>query len=82
MRSTPDAVALVLSRHLLGGSEPVAAEEASVEGAAAQLGLFPSTKDANGSLRPSGARCPECSGYVVHQEGCIRCLDCGYTKCE
>ena len=82
VRSTPDAVALVLSRHLLGESDSVAVAETRVEASAAQLGLFPSSKDANGNTRPSGARCPECSGYVVHQEGCIRGLDCGYTKCE
>lgn len=26
--------------------------------------------------------CPKCEGRVVHQEGCARCLECGYTKCE
>ncbi|MCH9010364.1 MAG: adenosylcobalamin-dependent ribonucleoside-diphosphate reductase, partial [Chloroflexi bacterium] len=82
VRSTPDAVALVLSRHLLGEPDSVAVAETRVEASAEQLGLFPSSKDANGNTRPSGARCPECSGYVIHQEGCIRCLDCGYTKCE
>lgn len=31
-------------------------------------------------LRDGG--CPKCAGRVVHQEGCLRCLECGYTKCE
>ena len=27
--------------------------------------------------------CPDCSiGVLVHQEGCLRCADCGYNKCE
>ena len=30
----------------------------------------------------SGAKCPECSGYLLHQEGCLSCPDCGYNKCE
>ncbi|MDE2688167.1 MAG: adenosylcobalamin-dependent ribonucleoside-diphosphate reductase [Chloroflexota bacterium] len=28
------------------------------------------------------ADCATCPGRVIHQEGCLRCLDCGYTKCE
>ena len=31
---------------------------------------------------PSGARCPKCSGKLIPQEGCLNCLDCGYSKCE
>jgi ribonucleoside-diphosphate reductase alpha chain len=31
----------------------------------------------------NAARCPDCSvGNLVFQEGCARCMDCGYTKCE
>jgi ribonucleoside-diphosphate reductase alpha chain len=30
----------------------------------------------------STATCPECSGFLVFQEGCQRCPDCGYNKCE
>jgi ribonucleoside-diphosphate reductase alpha chain len=25
--------------------------------------------------------CPDCSGVLVLEEGCIKCLTCGYTKC-
>ena len=34
------------------------------------------------STQLGGSSCPKCYGRVVHQEGCIRCLECGYTKCE
>ena len=86
VRSTPDAVALVLSSRLEGDERALLdPEHASHEDVAAQLGLFPSTKDeanGNGRILPSGARCPECSGFLIHQEGCLRCRDCGYTKCD
>ena len=82
VRSAPDAVALVLARHL---------EEAPMNSSdtTAQLGLFPSSKspdtptETNEQHKPmSGARCPDCSGYMVAQEGCLNCPDCGYSKCD
>ena len=82
VRSIPDAVALVLGRHLQEQSTP---EQAATSGQVAQLGLFPSSQAEvanNGYHLPSAARCPKCSGNLIHQEGCLRCLDCGYTKCE
>jgi len=30
----------------------------------------------------STVTCPECAGFLVFQEGCQRCPDCGYNKCE
>lgn len=38
----------------------------------------------NFSLPESGSMvgvCPECNGIVTHQEGCIVCHFCGYSKC-
>ena len=90
VRSAADAVALVLSRHLEGQGGSAAAIGAST----AQLGIFPSqnpdqrqeaTPATNGHTKPegaTGARCPDCSGYLVFQEGCQKCYDCGYNKCE
>ncbi len=90
VRSAADAVALVLSRHLerQGGGAPTG------EASTGQLGIFPSQNPAqpaegvpaiNGHSKPegaTGARCPDCSGYLVFQEGCQKCYDCGYNKCE
>ena len=90
VRSAPDAVALVLSRHLQReGAPSIEAVEASSADLTAQPGLFPpppeqmsSASGPNGN-RPVGASCPDCSvGTLVHQEGCIRCPDCGYNRCE
>lgn len=28
-----------------------------------------------------GDECPDCKGRLVRKEGCISCIDCGYSKC-
>ena len=28
-----------------------------------------------------GEKCPECGGRLVRENGCIHCIDCGYSKC-
>ncbi len=84
IRSAEDGVAHVLRRHLNGRNKPGLASMNSES--VAQLGLFATPKYAESSADyvpgvPLGG-CPKCNGRVVHQEGCIRCLECGYTKCE
>lgn len=85
IRSAEDGVAHVLRRHLNGLNSPGTSGMES-EGAA-QLGLFTTPKFSEPSVeyvpdKPLNIGCPKCPGRVVHQEGCIRCLECGYTKCE
>lgn len=29
-----------------------------------------------------GEKCPECGGRIHHENGCARCLDCGYSRCS
>lgn len=29
----------------------------------------------------SGAKCPQCGGELVHEMGCVTCVNCGYSKC-
>ena len=37
-------------------------------------------------IRPAsgyvGDKCHQCRGRAIFQEGCLGCLDCGYSKCE
>ena len=89
VRSPADAVALALRRHVREAGEQAEREASAEHDSTVQMGLFPSAGGRparpNGNVNPavaSGARCPQCSGYLVHQEGCLRCLDCGHTKCE
>lgn len=39
----------------------------------------PNGKTPAASLK--GEACPECGGTVAHEEGCMKCHLCGYTKC-
>ena len=86
VRSAEDAVALVLKKHLTQEEAgKLTADEVTAAGGSAQLDLFTTegdTKNGNGHRRPIGAKCPKCAGSLIHQEGCVKCLDCGYTKCE
>ena len=93
VRSAPDAVALVLSRHLREEPAGEAATgvledaEASAQPALFQLGTPQTTEDSAAATNGHNVvgprtRCPDCSGALIHQEGCVRCLDCGYNRCE
>ena len=85
VRSAPDAVALVLSRHLNLDEESGTTDKTD---STTQLGMFGSkttvTNGTNGHTTGINAnRCPECSvGSLIYQEGCKRCPDCGYNKCD
>ena len=85
VRSAPDGLALVLGRHL---KQDFSGPPAEPEASAIQPGMLIPQADkqangANGHVSANGSRCPECSvGTLVYQEGCKRCPECGYNKCE
>ena len=29
-----------------------------------------------------GEQCPECGGKLIRENGCIHCMDCGWSRCE
>ncbi len=63
--SCGDAIASVLQKYIREGTATGAATAAS-----------------NPSMVKSWAgQCPDCGGFLIHQEGCNICLDCGFTKC-
>jgi ribonucleoside-diphosphate reductase alpha chain len=91
VRSAPDAVALVLSRHLRDEPAKVAQTETPEDPGSAQPALFQLARPqgptengsaTNGHSRGPRAKCPDCQGALIYQEGCARCLDCGYNRCE
>ena len=47
---------------------------------AVQQGLFLKA-EANGNGAIGRTKCPDCSGFLVHQEGCVSCPSCGYERC-
>ncbi len=93
VRSVPDALALALSRHSResGGPGAVAFDERTMHGA--QLGLFnpasqtgspqadAALREAHGAAATQSMRCPDCSGKLSYQEGCLMCHACGFNKC-
>lgn len=78
VRSAPDAVALALGRHIL----PAEPEQRRLpDPISVQQGLFLKSQ-ANGNNGSSKmARCPDCEGWLIHQEGCEMCPSCGYNRC-
>ena len=80
VKSGPDAVALVLSRHLKVAEIQPEAVGPSLE---AQPALFKQVGN-NGNGQSKGeylGRCPECNGLLSFQEGCVTCHGCGYNRC-
>lgn len=86
VKSGPDAVALVLSRHLLEHETWPATEAPSVVGAQVPLPQLEKNGNGNGHANGNGkaaysGKCAECNGTLVYQEGCVTCYGCGYNKC-
>ena len=87
VRSAPDAVAHVLSRHAVPADDRPAALTQGYANAevaapfAVQQGLFLKA-EANGNGANGKTNCPDCSGFLVHQEGCVSCPSCGYERCS
>ncbi len=85
VRSAPDGLALVLSRHLKQDPDTPPAEP---EASAIQPGMLmpqasKQANGANGHVSTNRSRCPECSvGTLIYQEGCQNCPECGYNKCD
>ena len=85
VRSGPDAVALALERHTSGGR----GRDESGESSDVQLKFTPQLI-ANGNGNGNGyaqeilnaRKCPECNTSVIFEEGCIKCVACGWNKCE
>ena len=79
IRSVADALALVLSKHHNPPSQNPILEQhlTTTKNITSQYGLF------SKEVRPMGQSCPDCKvGKLIFQEGCQRCVDCGYNKCE
>jgi ribonucleoside-diphosphate reductase alpha chain len=81
--SAPDAIGRALERHLERRGEDTNGGELSVSPdavikAAAESDAFrgPGAMPA----RPMSS-CPDCGSPVTHENGCMTCRHCGWTKC-
>ena len=80
VRSSPDALALAMERHLDAHGRRAGAGDSPE--AAMQLTFTPQPVNANGNGHQPAKKCPECNGPVIFQEGCQSCVACGWNKCE
>ena len=79
VRSSPDAVALALERHITQDSEGAVRPA----GEPVQLKLGPGAgTESNGNGYYPARKCPDCNTPVIYQEGCLKCVSCGWNKCE
>ena len=79
VRSSPDAVALALERHLASHEDDnIQSAKSGVQ--MELLGRHGSNGNVNGFS--SARKCPDCNAPVVFQEGCLMCVACGWNKCE
>ena len=81
VRSGPDAVALALERHIAGDTES-APNYVSNGVQMRMLGNAAPGANGNGNGIHAHRKCPDCNGPVVFQEGCVKCVTCGWNKCE
>ncbi|MFH1441858.1 MAG: vitamin B12-dependent ribonucleotide reductase [Candidatus Omnitrophota bacterium] len=78
--SCADAIARVIEKRLINGVEVSTTVES------AELAMKHShndnnkTSDLNASVNIVGV-CPDCGGALRHEEGCVKCHACGFSKC-
>ncbi len=81
--SCADAIARVIEKRLVSGVNAAV----SVADAAEELAMKHSHNDpaaASTDLDFQGnivGVCPDCGGALRHEEGCVKCQACGYSKC-
>ena len=80
VRSSPDALALAMERHLDAHGHRAGAGDST--GTAMQLTFTPQPVSANANGHQPAKKCPDCNGPVIFQEGCQSCVACGWNKCE
>ena len=85
VRSAPDAIAIALNRHISDNANNDDVAAVDTVSVATQIELISSTKkevNANFQAEQNSIICPDCPSVLINQEGCLSCVDCGYSKCE
>ena len=81
IRSSPDAVALALRRHMDGQQDGKRAAPLE-DGIQMAMLSGRGNRSAGGPPELPARKCPDCNGQVIFQEGCVSCTRCGWNKCE
>ncbi len=82
--SCADAIARVIERRLVNGMDVAV----SLGTAKAELPMKHSSSESAAESDFSGCEeanivgvCPDCGGALRHEEGCVKCQACGFSKC-
>ena len=83
VRSGPDAVALALERHTTGGRDE-SRSPSEVQLKFTRQVIANGNGNGNGHAKEilNARKCPECNTPVIFEEGCMKCVACGWNKCE
>ncbi len=79
--SCSDAIARVVERRLVNGHLHVHAAPMEIESKAMKHSY---TEESNSDTKSRGdivGVCPDCGGALRHEEGCVKCQACGFSKC-
>ena len=82
--STPDAIGKALESYLFDFEHPVTAEDKPEEVAKTRFTMVdssPSQQTPNYSARTM-TTCPDCGSDIFHENGCVTCPSCGFSKCD
>ena len=82
--SVPDAISKVLHDHINNSVLTKENFDAAVNKIHSQTYEDPNISDSinhNLTTETTMNICIECGGEIIHEEGCMKCLSCGWTKC-
>ncbi len=84
--SIPDAVARAMKRHIgmqkTGVQPPVETFDELGGAVETDVELEKEARDVEEMLKKGlNPECPECGKQLTYEEGCVKCLSCGYSEC-
>ena len=81
--STPDAIGKALDDYI---KERGDALPSNGEGQSMQFTMATETEEKNPKVKDFTFKniktCPDCGGPIRHENGCVTCPGCGFSKCE
>ena len=84
--SIPDAIAKAMKRHIgmqkTGIQPPVETFDELGGAVETDVELEKESRDVEEMLKKGlNPECPECGKQLTYEEGCVKCLSCGYSEC-